>query len=80
MQLFFLKFTQLDCKIIECIFNWYIFAAHFCISFCVWKLKGMATKNHEEAVIARNSLRILVLEKIQIHFEINGDKWQFIPN
>ena len=36
----------------------------------------MATKNHEEAIIVRNSSRILVLEKIQIHFEINFDKWQ----
>ena len=41
----------------------------------------MATKNHEEAVIARNSSKIyLYLEKIQIYFEINFDKWQFIPN
>ena len=31
----------------------------FIFSFCVWKLKGMAIKNHEEAVIARNSSRIL---------------------
>ena len=36
----------------------------------------MATKNHEEAIIVRNSSRILVLEKIQIHIEINFDKWQ----
>ena len=43
-------------------------AAHFCNSFCVSKLKRMATKNHEEATLmARNSSRILVLEKIQIH-------------
>ena len=34
----------------------------------------MATKNHEEAIIVRNSSRILVLEKIQIHIEINFDK------
>ena len=44
----------------------------------------MATKNYElqEAIMARNSSRILslVLEKIQIHIEINFDKWQFILN
>ena len=48
-------------------------AAHFCINFfvCVLKRKGMTTKKPEEATyfMAANSSRIL--EKIQIHFEIN---------
>ena len=47
----------------------------FVLVLCLKIEVYQATNNHEEAIMARNSSRILVLEKIQIHFEINFDKW-----
>ena len=66
-----LPFSNLVPRVLSFVFvNLHIYSALFCI-LCFEKRKGMTTKKPEEATyfMAGNSSRIL--EKIQIHFEIN---------
>ena len=64
--------TRLECIFLICTFMLLSFALIFVLqNERVWPLKSL-----KKLLMARNSSQIQ--EKIQIHFEINFDKWHFI--
>ena len=64
--------TTLECIFLICTFMLLSFALIFVLqNERVWPLKSL-----KKLLMARNSSQIQ--EKIQIHFEINFDKWHFI--